>query len=217
MSSRAQTSVPTAITLPLVVRTSKAPTMNFGAWLKPKHSAPLKDTGTARWLAPAAVALALSMGYAATTTACLPKTITLVASTMLPETAPPYMLQQQATSYWPDACVEDGFILNSNTVGLDHGQGIVSVMIHLSRIDVTEGNFAQADQVIRRMGSPGFATGLNLAICQWRGRWTSPLAIWRHWVVLRSEGVSASHALIISRSNFSPITSLIHGVSCIHF
>ncbi len=58
--------------------------------------------------------------------------------------------------------VEDGFVLNGNTVGIDHGQGVVSVMIHLSRIDVSEGDFVQAGQVVGRMGSTGFASGPNL-------------------------------------------------------
>lgn len=58
--------------------------------------------------------------------------------------------------------VEDGFVLNGNTVAIDHGQGVGSVMIHLSRIDVQEGDFVQPGQRIGAMGSTGFATGPNL-------------------------------------------------------
>jgi murein DD-endopeptidase MepM/ murein hydrolase activator NlpD len=58
--------------------------------------------------------------------------------------------------------VRDGFQLNGNTVGIDHGQGVVSVMIHLSSIEVNEGDRVQAGQLIGRMGSTGFATGPNL-------------------------------------------------------
>lgn len=58
--------------------------------------------------------------------------------------------------------VEDGFTLNGNTVGIDHGQGVVSVMIHLSRIDVKEGDFVQPGQQVGAMGDTGFATGPNL-------------------------------------------------------
>lgn len=58
--------------------------------------------------------------------------------------------------------VEDGFVLNGNTVGIDHGQGVVSVMIHLSRINVREGDFVQAGQTVGAMGDTGFATGPNL-------------------------------------------------------
>ncbi|MEO0457051.1 MAG: M23 family metallopeptidase [Cyanobacteria bacterium P01_A01_bin.114] len=58
--------------------------------------------------------------------------------------------------------VEDGFQLNGNTLGINHGQGVISVMIHLSGFDVQEGDFVQAGQLIGRMGSTGFATGPNL-------------------------------------------------------
>ncbi|HEY9877154.1 MAG TPA: M23 family metallopeptidase [Leptolyngbyaceae cyanobacterium] len=58
--------------------------------------------------------------------------------------------------------VQDGFTLNGNTVGIDHGQGVASVMIHLSRIDVKEGDFVQPGQQIGAMGDTGFATGPNL-------------------------------------------------------
>lgn len=58
--------------------------------------------------------------------------------------------------------VQDGFVLNGNTVGIDHGQGLVSVMIHLSRIDVREGDFVQPGQQVGAMGDTGFATGPNL-------------------------------------------------------
>ncbi len=58
--------------------------------------------------------------------------------------------------------VEDGFTLNGNTVGIDHGQGVSSVFIHLSRFDVQEGDMVQAGQVIGGIGSTGFATGPNV-------------------------------------------------------
>lgn len=58
--------------------------------------------------------------------------------------------------------VEDGFQLNGNTVGIDHGQGVVSIFIHLSRIDVREGDFVQAGQRVGAIGSTGFASGPNL-------------------------------------------------------
>lgn len=56
----------------------------------------------------------------------------------------------------------DGFQLHGNTIGIDHGQGVSSIFIHLSRIDVTEGQFVQAGQTIGALGSTGFATGPNL-------------------------------------------------------
>lgn len=56
----------------------------------------------------------------------------------------------------------DGFRLHGNTIGLDHGQGVTSIFIHLSRIDVSEGAFVQAGQVIGALGATGSATGPNL-------------------------------------------------------
>ena len=58
--------------------------------------------------------------------------------------------------------VADGFVLNGNTIGIDHGQGVVSVMIHLSGFAVNEGDSVEAGQLIGYMGATGFATGPNL-------------------------------------------------------
>lgn len=58
--------------------------------------------------------------------------------------------------------VEDGFVLNGNTIGIDHGQGVTSVMIHLSGFAVKEGDMVEAGQLVGYMGSTGFASGPNL-------------------------------------------------------
>ncbi|MGC1306685.1 MAG: M23 family metallopeptidase [Phormidesmis sp.] len=58
--------------------------------------------------------------------------------------------------------VEDGFVLNGNTLGIDHGQGVTSVMIHLSGFAVNEGDMVKEGQLIGYMGSTGFASGPNL-------------------------------------------------------
>ncbi|NJL47992.1 MAG: M23 family metallopeptidase [Leptolyngbyaceae cyanobacterium SM2_5_2] len=58
--------------------------------------------------------------------------------------------------------VADGFELHGNTIGIDHGQGVLSIMIHLSRIDVNEGDFVQPGQVIGGVGSTGASTGPHL-------------------------------------------------------
>ncbi|MBE9102878.1 M23 family metallopeptidase [filamentous cyanobacterium LEGE 07170] len=58
--------------------------------------------------------------------------------------------------------VSDGFRVNGNTVAIDHGQGVGSVFIHLSRIDVQEGDRIQQGQVIGGIGATGLATGPNL-------------------------------------------------------
>lgn len=56
----------------------------------------------------------------------------------------------------------EGFEIHGNTVGIDHGQGVTSIMIHLSRIDVKEGDMVQAGQVIGAVGSTGASTGPHL-------------------------------------------------------
>ena len=55
-----------------------------------------------------------------------------------------------------------GFRLHGNTVGLDHGQGVTSIFLHLSRIDVREGERVQPGQVIGAVGATGIATGPHL-------------------------------------------------------
>jgi murein DD-endopeptidase MepM/ murein hydrolase activator NlpD len=54
------------------------------------------------------------------------------------------------------------FKVHGNCVGLDHGQGVESVYLHLSRIDVKEGDFVKAGQTIGALGSSGAATGPHL-------------------------------------------------------
>ncbi|MBT9313216.1 M23 family metallopeptidase [Leptothoe kymatousa] len=58
--------------------------------------------------------------------------------------------------------VADGFEIHGNTIGIDHGQGVLSIMIHLSRIDVAEGDVVNAGQVIGGVGSTGASTGPHL-------------------------------------------------------
>ncbi len=55
-----------------------------------------------------------------------------------------------------------GFQIHGNTVGIDHGQGVLSIMLHLSRVNVKEGDFVQAGQVIGTVGSTGASTGPHL-------------------------------------------------------
>ncbi len=55
-----------------------------------------------------------------------------------------------------------GFKIHGNVVGIDHGQGVASILLHLSRIDVKEGDFVQAGQVVGALGSTGASTGPHL-------------------------------------------------------
>ncbi len=58
--------------------------------------------------------------------------------------------------------VSEGFELHGNTIGIDHGQGVLSIMIHLSRIDVNEGDLVRPSQVIGAVGNTGATTGPHL-------------------------------------------------------
>jgi murein DD-endopeptidase MepM/ murein hydrolase activator NlpD len=58
--------------------------------------------------------------------------------------------------------VAQGFQLHGNTIGVDHGQGVASIFLHLSRIDVKEGDFVNAGQVIGAIGATGAVTGPHL-------------------------------------------------------
>lgn len=55
-----------------------------------------------------------------------------------------------------------GFKIHGNVVGIDHGQGVASILMHLSRIDVKEGDLVQAGQVVGGLGSTGASTGPHL-------------------------------------------------------
>jgi murein DD-endopeptidase MepM/ murein hydrolase activator NlpD len=58
--------------------------------------------------------------------------------------------------------VKQGFRIHGNVVGVDHGQGVESIFLHLSRIDVKEGDFVSVGQVVGAVGSTGSATGPHL-------------------------------------------------------
>lgn len=54
------------------------------------------------------------------------------------------------------------FRLHGGTIGLDHGQGVSSIYIHLSKFLVQPGDTVTAGQPIGLVGSSGFATGPHL-------------------------------------------------------
>lgn len=58
--------------------------------------------------------------------------------------------------------VSQGFRVHGNLVGIDHGQGVTSAFLHLSRINVKEGDFVRAGQVIGAVGATGAVTGPHL-------------------------------------------------------
>jgi len=57
---------------------------------------------------------------------------------------------------------DDTFRLHGASVAVDHGQGLTSLYIHLSKVDVKEGDIVKADQKIGEVGMTGFATGPHL-------------------------------------------------------
>jgi murein DD-endopeptidase MepM/ murein hydrolase activator NlpD len=58
--------------------------------------------------------------------------------------------------------VSQGFRVHGNVIGIDHGQGVIGIFMHLSRINVKEGDFVKAGQVIGAVGSTGASTGPHL-------------------------------------------------------
>ena len=57
---------------------------------------------------------------------------------------------------------KNGFKVHGNVIGLDHGQGVLSIFIHLNSIQVKLGDRVQAGQKIGTLGDTGAATGPHL-------------------------------------------------------
>jgi len=62
----------------------------------------------------------------------------------------------------PDMHYEGGLVF------IDHGQGLITMYLHMSRIDVAVGDTLEQGQVIGAVGSSGRATGPHLC---WRMKW----------------------------------------------
>jgi len=54
------------------------------------------------------------------------------------------------------------YFFNGNTVFLDHGQGLITAYMHLSRIDVRPGQTVRRGEMIGAIGSTGRVTGPHL-------------------------------------------------------
>jgi murein DD-endopeptidase MepM/ murein hydrolase activator NlpD len=58
--------------------------------------------------------------------------------------------------------VKEGFRVHGNAIGLDHGQGVVSIFMHLSRINVQEGDLVKPGDLLGAIGTTGASTGPHL-------------------------------------------------------
>ncbi|MDP3490049.1 MAG: M23 family metallopeptidase [Phenylobacterium sp.] len=66
------------------------------------------------------------------------------------------------------AFAETGLHYEGGLVMLDHGQGLISAYLHMSRLDVAAGQSVTQGQVIGAVGAEGRATGPHLC---WRMKW----------------------------------------------
>lgn len=57
---------------------------------------------------------------------------------------------------------DGGFYIHGGCVGLDHGHGVDSIYMHLSKVLVKKGDFVKKGQKIGEVGSTGISTGPHL-------------------------------------------------------
>ena len=78
---------------------------------------------------------------------------------------------------------------------VDHGQGLVSMYLHQSRLDVSAGRRVRAGETIGRVGATGRATGPHLCWrMTWRGRHMNPAL----WLAASGRDFSAAGARIFN-------------------
>jgi murein DD-endopeptidase MepM/ murein hydrolase activator NlpD len=76
------------------------------------------------------------------------------------------------------ALAAQGLHFEGGLILIDHGQGLISQYLHLSRVDVREGQMVSRGQRIGAVGKEGRATGPHLCWrLKWRGRNLDPMLL----------------------------------------
>jgi lysostaphin len=71
---------------------------------------------------------------------------------------------------------KNGWRLHGNTIAIDHGQGVISFYIHLSKVLVEEGQMVNSGDLIGKIGATGRASGPHLHFSIYiNGNATNPL------------------------------------------
>jgi murein DD-endopeptidase MepM/ murein hydrolase activator NlpD len=104
------------------------------------------------------------------------------------KTSSPHLgLDFRVPSGTPVEAMNDGTVLlarplyfEGNFVVLDHGQGLLTIYMHLSEFKVKEGNQVKRGQVIALSGGTGRATGPHLHVgVRWQGTYLDPAGLMR--------------------------------------
>jgi hypothetical protein len=76
------------------------------------------------------------------------------------------------------AAADKPFTLEGHLLIIDHGMGLNSAFLHLSRIDVREGERVRKGQLVGAIGSSGRATGPHLHwAVKWKGARVDPMSL----------------------------------------
>jgi murein DD-endopeptidase MepM/ murein hydrolase activator NlpD len=74
-----------------------------------------------------------------------------------------------------EVVLADEHFFAGNSVFVDHGDGLISMYFHLSRIDVAKGDIVTRGQVVGAVGATGRATGPHLHFgLRWHGKRVDP-------------------------------------------
>jgi murein DD-endopeptidase MepM/ murein hydrolase activator NlpD len=104
------------------------------------------------------------------------------------KTSSPHLgLDFRVPSGTPVAAMNDGTVLlarqlyfEGNFIVLDHGQGLLTLYLHLSEFKVKEGDQVKRGQVVALSGGTGRATGPHLHVAvRWQGTPLDPAALMR--------------------------------------